>query len=109
MVIKVYMIRYMLVVTILCSIVLILIAHYSFRYMRDTLTPEKKKDLAGFQSNKITEIMNELHDIKQNIHINNKKEPDENMEDELLEFAREQANIYNIEDLKPHEVPFSNL
>ena len=83
------MIRYMLVVTIFCSIFLILIAHYSFRYIRDTLTPEKQKDLAGFQTHKLTEIMNELHDIKQNINI--KKEPEYNMEDELLEFAREQA------------------
>jgi hypothetical protein len=32
--------------------------------------------------------MSELNDIKQNI---NKKEPEESMEDELLEFAREQA------------------
>jgi len=80
--------EYSFIITILCSISLILIVHYSFRYLRDTLTPEKKKDLVGFQSHKLAEIMTELEDIKQNIH---KKEPEESMEDELLEFAREQA------------------
>jgi hypothetical protein len=73
-----------IVQTILISILVIVIAQYSFQYLKDTLTPRKTKDLAGFQKHKFEEIINELREAK------NRPEPEPDMESELLEFAQEQ-------------------
>ena len=70
--------------TILVSVILIVIAQYSFQYLKDTLTPRKTKDLAGFHKQKFEEILNELREAK------NRPEPEPDMESELLEFAQEQ-------------------
>ena len=70
--------------TILVSFILIVIAQYSFQYLKDTLTPRKTKDLAGFHKQKFEEILNELREAK------NRPEPEPDMESELLEFAQEQ-------------------
>ena len=69
--------------TILLSIIIIIIVHYSFVYLKDTLTPRKTKDVIGFQKQKFEEIINELQLAK-----NASPEPD--MESELLDFANEQ-------------------
>ena len=79
-----------IVQTILISVILIVIAQYSFQYLKDTLTPRKTKDLAGFQKQKFEEIINELQEAK------NKPEPQVDMESELLEFAQEQLHTNNI-------------
>lgn len=68
--------------TISMSILVIIAFHYSYQYLRDTLTPKKTKDLVGFQNQKFDEIIAELQQARQ---INN-------MESELLEFAYEQVN-----------------
>jgi hypothetical protein len=68
--------------TILISILVIIIGQYSFQYLKDTLTPRKTKDVAGFYKRKLEEIM---------IEVKN-KEPVPDMESELLEFAQEQLN-----------------
>lgn len=70
--------------TILISLLFIIIAQYSFQYLKDTLTPRKTKDLAGFHKQKFEEIINELREAK------NKPDPQPDMESELLEFAQEQ-------------------
>lgn len=70
--------------TILISILVIVIAQYSFQYLKDTLTPRKTKDLAGFHKQKFEEIINELREAK------NKPLSEPDMESELLEFAQEQ-------------------
>lgn len=66
--------------TIVLSIVIIIIIHYSFVYLKDTLTPRKIKDVAGFQKQKFEEIINELQLAKTTV----------DMESELLDFANEQ-------------------
>ena len=76
--------------TILISILVIVIAQYSFQYLKDTLTPRKTKDLAGFHKQKFEEIINELREAK------NKPDPQPDMESELLEFAQEQLSHNNI-------------
>ena len=76
--------------TILISLLFIIISHYSFQYLKDTLTPHKTKDIIGFQNQKFTEIINELQEAK------NKPEPELDMESELLEFAQEQLSNNNI-------------
>jgi len=64
------------------SILIILAFHYSYQYLRDTLTPKKTKDVVGFQKRKFDEIISELQQARQN----------DDMESELLEFAYEQIN-----------------
>ena len=75
--------------TILISLLFIIIAQYSFQYLKDTLTPRKTKDLAGFHKQKFEEIINELREAK------NKPDPQLDMESELLEFAQEQLGSNN--------------
>jgi hypothetical protein len=70
--------------TIFISVLVIIIVQYSFQYLKDTLTPRKTKDLAGFHKQKFEEIINELREAK------NRPEPEPDMESELLEFAQEQ-------------------
>ncbi len=66
--------------TILLSIIIIILIHYSFVYLKDTLTPRKTKDVVGFQKQKFEEIINELQLAKTAV----------DMESELLDFANEQ-------------------
>ena len=75
--------------TILISLIIIIIAQYSFEYLKDTLTPRKTKDLVGFQKQKFEEILSELREAK------NKQLPPIDMESELLDFAREQLEENN--------------
>jgi len=75
--------------TVLVSVIIIVIAHYSFQYLKDTLTPRKTKDLAGFQRQKFEEIIRELQEAK---HI---PSPPMDMETELLEFAQDQLTVDN--------------
>ena len=70
--------------TIFISVLVIIIVQYSFQYLKDTLTPRKTKDLAGFHKQKFEEIINELREAK------NRPDPEPDMESELLEFAQEQ-------------------
>ncbi len=75
--------------TVLMSVIIIVIAHYSFQYLKDTLTPRKTKDLAGFHKQKFEEIIRELQEAK---HIPSSPM---DMESELLEFAHDQLGIDN--------------
>lgn len=68
------------------SLIIIVIAQYSFQYLKDTLTPRKTKDLVGFQKQKFEEIIRELQNKPLSV-------PD--METELLDFAREQLSENN--------------
>ena len=75
--------------TIFISVLVIIIVQYSFQYLKDTLTPRKTKDLAGFHKQKFEEIINELREAK------NKPLSEPDMESELLEFAQEQLSCNN--------------
>ncbi len=74
--------------TILISVILIVVAQYSFQYIKDTLTPRKTRDLVGFNRQKFEEIINELQEAK--------RTPVIDMESELLEFAHEQLHDNNL-------------
>ena len=78
--------------TILISVILIVIAQYSFQYLKDKLTPRKTKDLVGFHKQKFDEILNELREAKNKPF----SEPAVDMESELLEFAQEQLQTNTI-------------
>lgn len=71
---------------ILISLIIIVIAQYSFQYLKDMLTPRKTKDLVGFQKQKFEEIIRELQNKPLSV-------PD--MEAELLDFAQEQLSENN--------------
>ena len=43
---------------------MIVTVHYSYQLLRDNLTQKKDKDVVGFQSKKLDEIMQELKEIK---------------------------------------------
>jgi hypothetical protein len=72
--------------TIIISIIIIVAIHYSYQYLRDTLTPRKTKDVVGFQKQKFDEIISELQQAKLNAVV------EADTEAELLEFANEQIN-----------------
>lgn len=72
--------------TIIISIIIIVAVHYSYQYLRDTLTPRKTKDVVGFQKQKFDEIISELQQAKLNAVV------EADTEAELLEFANEQIN-----------------
>ncbi len=74
--------------TIFISIAVIVISHYSYQLLRDNLTQKKDKDLVGFQSKKLDEIMQELKEIKEQKH-----EVDDEEED-LADYAQELEQSY---------------
>jgi hypothetical protein len=75
-----------IVQTIIISIIIIVAIHYSYQYLRDTLTPRKTKDVVGFQKQEFDEIISELQQAKLNAVV------EADTEAELLEFANEQIN-----------------
>jgi len=75
-----------IVQTIIISIIIIVAIHYSYHFLRDTLTPRKTKDVVGFQKQKFDEIISELQQAKLNAVV------EADTEAELLEFANEQIN-----------------
>jgi hypothetical protein len=75
-----------IVQTIIISIIIIVAIHYSYQYLRDTLTPRKTKDVVGFQKQKFDEIISELQQAKLNAVV------EADTEAEFLEFANEQIN-----------------
>lgn len=79
---------YSFIVTVLVSILVVFVAHYGYQYLRDNLTTPTTKDVVGFQSKKMDEILQELKEIKEGGHAN--------MEDELLEFAQTEAETQSI-------------
>jgi predicted Holliday junction resolvase-like endonuclease len=74
-----------IIFTIFISIAVIVIAHYSYQLLRDNLTQKKDKDLVGFQSKKLDEIMQELKEIK---------EQKQDVEEDLADYAQEVEQSY---------------
>jgi len=74
-----------IIFTICISIAVIVIAHYTYQLLRDNLTQKKDKDLVGFQSKKLDEIMQELKEIK---------EQKQDVEEDLADYAQEVEQSY---------------
>ena len=68
---------------IIISIIIIVLIHYLFNYLKDTYTTKKTKDLVKTQTEKyktiLDEMMNKKNDIDENLFIFNS----ENMQNEL--------------------------
>jgi len=68
---------------IIISIIIIVLIHYLFNYLKDTYTTKKTKDLVKTQTEKyktiLDEMMNKKNDVDENMFIFNS----ENMQNEL--------------------------
>ena len=68
---------------IIISIIIIVLIHYLFNYLKDTYTTKKTKDLVKIQTEKyktiLDEMMNKKNDVDENMFIFNS----ENMQNEL--------------------------
>jgi len=78
--------------TVIISIVVIILLHSVFHYVKDVLTPKKKKDIISFEINK-------FKDIVDNLIMEKKSETKKiSKEDELLEDALQSLKSWDISD-----------
>lgn len=74
---------------IIISIIIILLIHYLFNYLKDTYTTKKTKDLVKTQTEKyktiLDEMMNKKNEVDENLFIFNK----ENMQNDLDSYLEE--------------------
>jgi hypothetical protein len=78
---------------IIISIIIIILIHYLFNYLKDTYTTKKTKDLVKTQTEKyktiLDEMMNKKPDGIENMFIFNS----ENMQNELDSYLEEEMSI----------------
>jgi hypothetical protein len=78
---------------IIISIIIIILIHYLFNYLKDTYTTKKTKDLVKTQTEKyktiLDEMMNKKPDGIENTFIFNS----ENMQNELDSYLEEKMSI----------------
>ena len=83
--------------SIVFSIIVIIIFHYLWNYIKDTYSTKRTKDLVGFQTEKYKSIVKEIIDNRQSspqpsietTDFLNKKEK-QNMDDDLSSFMQQQ-------------------
>jgi uncharacterized membrane protein len=77
---------------IILSIIIIILIHYLFNYLKDTYTTKKTKDLVKSQTDKyktiLDEIINKKNNIDENMFINS-----ENMQNELDSYLEQELLI----------------
>jgi len=83
--------------TIVVSLIVIVIAHYVWNYIKDTYSEKKTKDLVGSQTEKYKSMLNELIESKkENPTIFDDNDPDLfNMDDELTSHLEKELNTNN--------------
>lgn len=91
--------------TIVISFVVIISLHSLFHYMKDTLTPKKKKDTHSFELNKYKDIVDNLITEKK-IDI---KKTTLSQEDELLEDALMSLKNWEISDNNDSTSDFNSM
>jgi hypothetical protein len=84
--------------TIILSLLILCVIHYLCNYIQENFITKKTKDVYGNQHKKYKEIIDELQKTMENT-TNQKQEQQEtidfhSIENELLEFANTQSNIY---------------
>lgn len=57
--------------TIIISLILILVLHYGYQYMKSNYSYKKTKDLVGIQTEKYKNILSEVLENKKNESTNN--------------------------------------
>ena len=78
---------------IIISIIIIVLIHYLFNYLKDTYTTKKTKDLVKTQTEKyktiLDEMMNKKNDSDENMFIFNS----ENMQNELDSYLEQEMSV----------------
>jgi hypothetical protein len=83
--------------TIVVSLIVIVIAHYVWNYIKDTYSEKKTKDLVGSQTEKYKSMLNELIESKkENPTLFDNDDTDLfNMDDELTSHLEKELNTNN--------------
>jgi hypothetical protein len=78
---------------IIISIIIIVLIHYLFNYLKDTYTTKKTKDLVKTQTDKykiiLDEMINKKNDVDENMFIFNS----ENMQNDLDSYLEQEMSI----------------
>ena len=76
---------------VIISIIIIILIHYLFNYLKDTYTTKKTKDLVKTQTEKyktiLDEMMNKKNEVDDNLFINS-----ENMQNELDSYLEQEMS-----------------
>jgi hypothetical protein len=78
---------------IIISIIIIVLIHYLFNYLKDTYTTKKTKDLVKTQTDKykiiLDEMMNKKNELDENMFIFNS----ENMQNDLDSYLEQEMSV----------------
>jgi len=75
-----------ILINIICSILIIIIGHYLWIYMKETYSEKKVKDVLGSQTQKYKTIIDKL---QQNKQINPIEDDETDLKDDLEQFLQE--------------------
>jgi len=78
---------------IIISIIIIILIHYLFNYLKDTYTTKKTKDLVNTQTEKYKTILDEMMNKKSDGIENTFIFDSENMQNELDSYLEEEMSI----------------
>lgn len=78
--------------TVLFSLLIIIFVHFTYKYVKDTLTPLKTKDVYTFQNEKFDELIRALENKKPEIDF-------ASMESELSDLIHSENDINTSEHI----------
>jgi len=78
---------------IIMSIIIIILIHYLFNYLKDTYTTKKTKDLVKTQTEKYKTILDEMINKKNNEDENMFSFNSENMQNELDSYLEQEMSV----------------
>ena len=78
---------------IIISIIIIILIHYLFNYLKDTYTTKKTKDLVKTQTDKYKTILDEMMNKKNDEHKNMFNFNSENMQNELDSYLEQEMSV----------------
>jgi hypothetical protein len=78
---------------IIISIIIIILIHYLFNYLKDTYTTKKTKDLVKTQTEKYKTILDEMINKKNDVDENMFSFNSENMQNELDSYLEQEMSV----------------
>ena len=78
---------------IIISIIIIILIHYLFNYLKDTYTTKKTKDLVKTQTDKYKTILDEMINKKNDVDENMFSFNSENMQNELDSYLEQEMSV----------------
>jgi hypothetical protein len=78
---------------IIISIIIIILIHYLFNYLKDTYTTKKTKDLVKSQTDKYKSILDEMMNKKNDRDENMFSFNSENMQNELDSYLEQEMSV----------------